>query len=76
MKKELYQVYSEYWTLDIVLLYEVKVKIPIIKLNRFLLNMITTIYVQFKILAKIILFFLPTNSITRVAGICAIVANK
>jgi len=29
MKKELYQVYSEYWTLDIVLLYEVKVKIPI-----------------------------------------------
>lgn len=34
MKKELYQVYSEYWTLDIVLLYEVKVKIPIIKLNR------------------------------------------
>lgn len=26
MKKELYQVYSEYWTLDIVLLYEVMVK--------------------------------------------------
>lgn len=34
MKKELYQVYSEYWTLDIVLLYEVTVKTPIIKLNR------------------------------------------